>query len=174
MEEQRFNQPWFIALMLITSLSALVPLSLALYNQFILDKPWGDQPLSDSGLLLLVSGMLLVLVAANLIVFLSRLQTKVDKDGVYYRYPPFINKWVHIGKKTITEYNIKRYHPLLDFGGWGYRMKFFFRRKQAFHIKGNIGLYIQLSSGKVLLLGTQKAEMLRSAMKKMMQPSEGF
>jgi len=173
-ERQRFNQSWLVAVMIITSLAALVPLSLVLYTQLVLNQPWGDQPLSDAGLLLLAGGMLLALIGANLLVFSSQLETEVRKDGVYYRYRPLINQWVQLSKDNINTYQIKRFHPLMDFGGWGYRMRFLFKNKRAFHIKGYMGLSLHLGNGKIILLGTQKPDRLRSAMKKMMEPPEEF
>ncbi|MGI9545165.1 MAG: hypothetical protein ACR2MX_18025 [Cyclobacteriaceae bacterium] len=171
-EQQRFNQGWFIALMAVISMAALVPLAIGFYMQIILHEPWGDQPMSDTGMIALCSGMLFAIIGANLIVFSSRLETKIEDHSVLYRYPPLINKWVKVNKTDINGYQIKKFHPLFDFGGWGYRMGF--KRKRAFHIKGNMGLSMELASGKTILLGTQKPDMLHSAMRKLMKPTEEF
>jgi len=171
-EQQRFNQGWLIALMFVTSLAALVPLVIAFYQQIILQEPWGNQPMSDAGLIALCCGMFLALIGANVFVFSSRLETKIENNSIFYRYPPLISKWIKVDKTDINGYQIKRFHPLFDFGGWGYRIGF--RRKRAFHIKGNMGISLELASGKTILLGTQKPDMLQAAMRRVMKPMEEF
>jgi hypothetical protein len=50
---------------------------------------------------------------------------------------------------------VRKYNPLTEYGGWGYRTGFG-KKSGAMNVKGNIGIQIELSNGKKLLLGTQK------------------
>jgi len=66
---------------------------------------------------------------------------------------PFHFRDQQIGWEEIERYEVVKYSPLLEFGGWGIR---FNRRGKAFNVSGNKGLRLYLKSGRIILIGTQR------------------
>ncbi|NOR28731.1 MAG: hypothetical protein GQ540_09425, partial [Lutibacter sp.] len=56
---------------------------------------------------------------------------------------------------------IRNYDAIFEYGGWG--VKFSFRKKKgkSFTTKGDIGLQLELNSGRKILIGTQQKEELQ-------------
>ncbi len=86
------------------------------------------------------------------------LQVTVDSSAIYYRYPPFVRKERRLTKTDIQAMNIRKYRPIWEFGGYGYRYRLGSGR--ALNVSGKDGLQIVLANGKRLLIGTQKPEEL--------------
>lgn len=153
-EEQRFTQSWMIIIFII----ALVgPLFIGIYGiiqQIFLNRPFGDQPMSDAGL---VSFTLLMLVFSVLI-FFFKLSTRIDENGIHYQFFPLHLKTKFIAWDKIEKAYVRTYLPISEFGGWGLRGGFFFNKgkEKAVNISGDIGIQLILKSGKKLLIGTQK------------------
>ncbi len=167
-EEQFMRQPWVWAILLITLGTMLGQTAVGFYYQFYLGQPWGNNPASNETLLWTGSVELVVAVALIVSIAKMKLVTLVKNDGFYFRYPPFILKERRIGKNEIESFEIRKYKPIREYGGWGIRLG---SRKagRAYNIKGNIGLQLVLKSNRRILFGTQRAEALKRAMKKMMQ-----
>ncbi|MET6991839.1 DUF6141 family protein [Sediminicola arcticus] len=146
-ETQRFNQ-WYMRLI---SLGLLAFLLFSLYQWFIAKDAVGNVPPDDSiGQLVVI----FVLVLTILLLFLIQLKTEIDERGVHYRFIPF-----HFKNKTITwgdikECYVRTYSPIMEYGGWGYRLTF--KNGKAFNVSGNEGIQLVLKSGKKILIGTQK------------------
>ena len=71
----------------------------------------------------------------------------------------------HLGRRRfafddIASCEARTYRPLLEYGGWGIRWG---PSGRAYNVKGNRGVQLVLSSGKRLLVGSQKAEELATA-----------
>jgi len=97
----------------------------------------------------------------------------IDKEGIHYRFPIFIRHEKFIPKEQIVSYDVRKYRPLSEYGGWGYRTRFIYiNRGVAYNIMGNIGLQLYLTDGKKLLIGTQRPEAMKRAMKKLINESE--
>jgi len=86
------------------------------------------------------------------------LKTRIDKDGIYYRFFPFHFKEKYIAWADVEKMEVIQYSPLADYGGWGIR---YGRKGKAFNVSGNKGLFLTLKSGKHLLFGTKKEEEMR-------------
>ncbi len=167
-EEQHFTQLWLWIVLTIAMSAMIIPMAIGLYTQLILGKPWGNQPISDNGLLW-VSGLELVFAIGLIFLFVKmRLITTVKADGLYYRYPPLILKEKEIGKDKIETFTIREYKPVKEYGGWG--IKFGMGQiGKAYNVKGNIGMQLLLKSGKKVLFGTQRPDAFQHAMLKMMK-----
>ena len=167
-EEQYFTQIWLWIVLIVIMGAMLVPMAIGLYTQLILEKPWGNQPLSDAGLLW-VSGLELLFALGLILLFLKmRLVTTVKADGLYFRFPPLILKEKVIRKDEIETFEIRQYKPVKEYGGWGIR--FGLRRiGKAYNVKGNIGMQLELKTGRKVLFGTQRPDAFRHAMTKMMK-----
>ncbi len=151
-ETQRFTQ-WWLWLIII----GVAGLHLyGLYKQFYLGEPFGDNPTSNEDLVML--GLVPVLLIV-LFLFL-RLDTKVDAEGVHYRFFSFqinykLKKWDEIEKAYVRQYK-----PIYEYGGWGIRG---WGKDKARNVSGNMGLQLELKNGDRLLIGTQKGEEMEKA-----------
>ena len=59
---------------------------------------------------------------------------------------------------------VRRYSPILEYGGWGYRPG---RKKLALNVSGNQGLEIKFRNGRKLMIGTQKREDLERVIRRL-------
>jgi hypothetical protein len=147
-ERQRFRQIWVWALVL-----GLLGLFVwAFVQQIILGIPWGNNPASDTGLIL--SSLIPLGIAALFLV--AKLDTRIDRRGVSYRFFPFHLRWREIDWKLISRAYIRHYKPLSEFGGYG--LKYGIKAGMTYNVSGNQGLQIELKNGKKLLIGTRKPE----------------
>ena len=97
------------------------------------------------------------LVAGSLL-WLMRLETRIDAAGIHYRYLPLLNRWRHWPWAAFRRVFLRTYSPLGDFGGWGIRG---LPGNLAYNVWGPAGLQLVFQSGNRLLLGTQLPEELR-------------
>lgn len=116
-------------------------------------------------IMLSMTGIFLALLFASIVVFAVKFETRITSEGIYYKYPPMLWKWKLATYDELKEFHIRKYNAWREFGGLGYKTKPFSRSK-AIIIKGNKGLQLTFKNGKRLLLGTQRPEALRIALKK--------
>ena len=83
------------------------------------------------------------------------LLTVINEDGIQIKFSPFTDFIIPFNK--IKDYKIREYRPIIDYGGWGIR---FNKSGKAYTVSGKIGLQIDLSNGKSILIGTQKPDVL--------------
>ena len=83
------------------------------------------------------------------------LLTVIKEDGIQIKFFPFTDFMIPFNK--IKDYKIREYRPIIDYGGWGIR---FNKSGKAYTVSGKIGLQIDLSNGKSILIGTQKPDVL--------------
>jgi|ETNmetMinimDraft_26_1059896.scaffolds.fasta_scaffold25321_2 hypothetical protein len=84
-----------------------------------------------------------------------KLTTEVRADGVYYCFSPIHLRFHRIGLEQMARFEALRYRPLLQYGGWGMRIRY---RKRAYSISGDHGVQITLPDGRTVLFGSLKAE----------------
>ena len=164
-ETQRFrNTAWLYLVVLLFVF--MVSLTIyGLYSQLYLKIPFGSNPMSDGGLILM-SVFTIALPALLLwLFFVSRLETIVANDGGYYRYIPFINKFRKIDTYSVDFCEVRKYHPIYEFGGWGIRYSLK-QKTMCYNVRGNLGVFLQLKNGKKLLLGSQNPHEFKSAIDK--------
>jgi len=174
-EEQKYSQSPRMWILILTFLITTIPFLFGLYQQLVLGKPWGDQSMSDNNLIL--TTIFMIVLMGSLVFFFARmkLQVMIDENGIHYRFPFFIIKEVLIPRDKIERYEVRKFKPLVEYGGWGYKQgihrkfKRLSKKGAALTIKGTIGLQLYFKDGKKLLIGTQRAEAIRRAMDKMMK-----
>ncbi len=167
-EEQYFSNPWFWMFLIVVFTISLAPTVVALYSEIVLDKPYGENPDSVETLLIIMGIMIIVYVAVILLFRKMRLIVEIRNDGLFYRYPPFINKERQFSKGEISNYEIRKYKPIREYSGWGIQYSWG-KSGRVFNVKGNIGLQLYLKNGKKVLFGTQRGDALLRAMNKMMK-----
>ncbi len=172
-EEQRLSdspKKWIFILAYVLVFGAL---GYGMIQQLLLGKPWGNFPMSNSRLMFAFSLVVLIMSAIVFLLHRIKLIVYIDKEGIHYRFPLFIRKERLIKKEQITGYQVRRYRPLIEYGGWGYRTRTFYKDNGiAYNIMGHIGLQLYLADGTKLLFGTQRPEAMKRAMKKLMEENE--
>lgn len=147
-ETQRFNQWWIRLLALLVATISIVTTVMA-YSSF------QSEP---APFWISLFACLLTLIVFVSLLFLVKLETKIDEIGIHYGFWPFYRNLKIISWSKIEKCNVRKYSPLVEYGGWGYRMGLFSKNGSALNVKGNIGIQIVFKSGKQLLIGTQKKE----------------
>ena len=157
-EEQKFNQAWVWLILVIF----LIPF-------FIVGNQLLELIKADSDDYLTLSLVLFVLLVSSIpVIWLfvkMKLVVEIRKDGIWYKFPPLLNKWKTINKSEIENFEIRKYKPIKEYGGWGIKGKF---KSKAYNVSGNIGLQLYLKNGRKVLFGTQRQEAIENAMKKLM------
>jgi hypothetical protein len=161
-EEQRFNQ-WWIWLIIISLIGFWL---WQFVQQIVLKIPFGDNPAPD----IVVIFLGLFPIGTLLLFRYMVLETDIDDDGVHYRFRLFQRKQKLIKPEDIVSVEVKKYNPLVDYGGWGIRYGSS-KKGNAYNVKGNMGALFELKNNKKFMLGSQKPEELRSALNKLMNKS---
>lgn len=113
-----------------------------------------------SRVVLALPGVLVLLVA--LVLALSRLEVRLDEEGVHYRYFPLLRRWRHLPWDELKQVFARRYSPFGEYGGWGWRGV---AGNKAYNVWGREGLQLGLKNGQRLLLGTGRPAELRAALR---------
>ena len=154
-ENQKFTQSW---LMVVVGISLLVPFILII-------KEWNekvDKSFQANMDLLVTFG---ILVIALIPIILMKLTTRIDNVGVHYQFFPFHLKPKVITWNEIDKVYVRKYSPITEYGGWGFKGNFFNKNKGiSFSVSGNIGIQIIPKKGKKILIGTQLGEKAKQAL----------
>lgn len=143
-EKQRFNQWWMWGLLLLVSFVIFRPIYEAISENKAMSS---DQWIG-----------LIILVVVLILFFLIRLETKIQTEGIYVKFFPFLPQFRFYPWEGIEIVQLRKYSALKEFGGWGIR---FGRGGTAYNVKGNKGLQLKFKNGNALLIGTQKPEELQ-------------
>ncbi len=154
-EEQRVigTRTWYL----------VIGLSITIVTGTLVLATYVSEPTSERYIGTIIS----TIVFGCVIAFIStmRLYVVIDEKSIYYRFPPFVNKEKHFSKKDIKEMKVRKYRPIWEYGGYGYR--FSFRSGRAYNITGNMGLQLHLNNGKRVLIGTQKPDSMQTAISRL-------
>jgi len=139
-ERQKFNQWWLWCLMIGVFILTLIPLFNGSFNAGVLIGP---------------------AVTALVMIFLATLElrTTITEDGIEVKFWPLVTK--RIFRSEIESAVVRKYSPIREFGGWGYR---FGRSGTAINMQGNDGLELTLKHGSKLVIGTRKPAELTAFM----------
>jgi len=143
-EKQRFDQWWLWLIIAACSVVIFFEPALTFYRKKSISL--GD----------LNVGFWIGITITLLIVLLFRfltLETEINENGVTYQFYPFHRNKRHIDWNNLKKIYVRKYRPISEYGGWGYRVGL---SGVAYNIKGNQGIQLKFKSGKKLLIGTQK------------------
>lgn len=126
------------------------------YQQLILERPFGSQPMSDTWMVLV---WLIFGVALPIFLYVLELRTEVRDDGIHARFYP-LPAFKPIGYDQIARSYVRQYRPIMEYGGWGLR---FSRNGTAYNMRGTEGVQLELETGKKVLIGSQDAAGLQRA-----------
>lgn len=161
-EVQRARQFWIWAIVLVVA----GLLWYAAVLQLLLGHSFGARPMPDAALVVL---WIILGVGLPALLLSSKLTTEVRDDGVYIRYSPFHRSFRRIAFKDLTQYKVRTYHPILEYGGWGIR---YGARGKAYNMSGNRGVELELADGGRLMIGSQRPEDLWKAIQEKIGKAE--
>ncbi|GEQ86864.1 hypothetical protein ULMS_23720 [Patiriisocius marinistellae] len=153
-EVQKFRQWWFILIIIATT-------CVVFYGLFEEYKEVEKESSTDL-ITFIVSALFALLVIA--IIFIFKLETKINEQGIYYGFWPFQLKLKHVPWSEIKKIYVREYSPISEYGGWGYRFSFG-KHGKAYNVSGSTGIQIIFKNGKKTLIGTQKKEEVESVLK---------
>lgn len=158
-EVQKFRQIWiWLALIWVAGICLFLGLK-GFYIQIIRGIPWGEMPMSDAGMIFFTLFMLVIGLGIPWLILSARLTTEIDREGIRLRFRPFLFSAKHYPWRDIQKAYVRRYKPILEYGGWGVRYGFGGR---AYNISGNRGLQLEFRDGKKLLIGTSRPDELQA------------
>ncbi len=169
-ETQKFDQLWLWLLLIPSGLLPVVIFGAGLYVQLVKGQSFGNNPMSDQGLILAFILTLLLCLGLLLLFALTRLQTRVDKNSIELRFFPLLRKKRIISWNEVERFEVVKYNPVRDYGGWGLR---FGKGGKAYNVRGDHGLKLWFYNGRHLLIGTSQPVLLGDFLRKLHEPPEG-
>ena len=175
-EAQHFRQVWF---WLILGGSAVLTAGIfgyGLYVQLVQGRPWGDNPMSDTALI--VTSSLMFLLEGGLIALFAaaHLRTEVRDDGLYLRFVPFHLSFHRLPLADVAQVEAVTYRPIMDYGGWGIKHSFGSpggTKGKVYNISGNRGVKLTYYAGNHLLIGSQQPDTLAAAIESLRESGAG-
>ena len=143
-EKQQFRQVWIWLILILILLILLIPIISGVFGIFL-------------NIILLTIGYCFIWLFYSM-----KLVTEVKEAGIQITFTPFTNFIIPFNK--IRSYKIREYRPILEYGGWGIR---FNMNGKAYTVSGKIGLQIELSNGKEILIGTENPDKLLQSLNKL-------
>lgn len=162
-EEQKFRQKWLLFLLIPIFIVLTIIVVYSLYKQLYLKEPFGNNPMSDEGLVIFSFFLLLLLVGLLWLLISTKLTVIVKDNYLTIRFYPFLSREFDLAE--IEHYKPVTYNPIMEYGGWGIRISIK-GRGMAYNVSGNRGVDIILKNGKRFLIGSQKPEELVQAINK--------
>ena len=154
-EEQRFTQTWLIVLLII---SITIPI-LIMVNEY--SKENSSMTLNE---LLLTS---LLMIAVVIPIFFFKLKTRIDETGIHFQFFPFHFSIRTIAWSELKSVKTRKYDAISEFGGWGLKGGFIWKKSKgvAYNTSGDLGIQLEYKNGKKVLIGTQKIQEVNLVLK---------
>lgn len=152
-EEQRFRQPWLIAVMVLGCAMSFAGVGLALSDA---DK--ARDGMHSAALILAVETLMVALVVVLFVT--AKMVTEARYEGILVQGYPIARLRRLIPYSDIVSCEARNYSPIMEYGGWGIRRG---PGGNAYNVSGNRGVQLLLRSGEKLLIGSQKADELAAA-----------
>jgi hypothetical protein len=160
-EVQSFRQ-WWVWLLVIAT--AGFTWYAAIY-QLLGRKPLGGDPAPDWLILFL---WLFIGMGVPALLLTATLRVEVWEDALYFRYYPFHRRVHRITYDEVKKVEARTYRPIVEYGGWGIRGGWG-KAGKAYNVYGNKGVQFELTDGKRVLFGSQKADEFAAAVREAMR-----
>jgi hypothetical protein len=156
-ETQGFTQVWLWALVILVAAIGWW----AFVYQIVLGHEFGTHPAPDPLL-----WIIFILFGIGFPFFFRSLKlvTELRDDHIYLRYFPIYRR--RIPYRDIQSAWARQYRPIAEYGGWGIRWSP--TNGMAYNVSGNMGVQLELTNGRKLLIGSQRADKLEQAIKSRM------
>ncbi len=151
-ETQRFTQWWlWLILIGITSIPVI-----GIYQQIFMKQPFGDNPMSNVGLIVFAVFILLILALFRWM----KLEITMDDEGIKMKFYPFTSKNIKWSEIKSAE--------LVKYGFVGYGIRYGSKYGVVYNTKGREGIAIETKSGAKLVIGTQLKNEVNSILHKLL------
>lgn len=160
-ESQQFRRWWQIVIVLGATVPSMMICLYGLFQQVVMGVKVGNSPAPNGVMLAVFLGLCILLW----ILFSLKMVVWIDQQGLHYRFFPLIPKSQLIFKEEILRFEIRKYKPLQEYGGWGIRTGIWNKQGKAYCVDGHTGLQLYLKNGKKVLFGTQRPQAMEYAMK---------
>jgi len=142
-EEQRFTQTWLIVLIIV---SLITPMALLI-----------KEYTSENSTMRTVEFVSILgsTIAVTLPILFFKLKTRIDEKGIHYSFFPFQPRTKTLQWSEIRSATVRKYAPISEYGGWGYKGIIRRKKGRAISVSGDIGIQLELITGKKILIGTQ-------------------
>jgi len=165
-EHQNFRFTWSWFLLYAINIGVIVLFGRGAIQQLINGEPWGDNPMSDSGMIFTLIFLIVVLGGATVFIEMHKLSLQIDQGTIRYRYIPYFSSYRTVRKEALQDVYVRKYNPVTEFGGWGYRIGFG-QKIKAFNVSGNWGLQLDFKDGHSRLIGTRRPGELDDTIKQL-------
>lgn len=154
-EVQQFRQLWLWGLMIPIAFYFVYHMVPGMYQQLVLDQPWGRKSMSNG--MLILAGILsgLASVGVPIMLYVIKMITTVNDTDIDVHFYPF--KRAKIPFEKIVTCEARTYRAITEYGGWGIRNGL---QGRAYNISGNQGVQLVLDDGKKVLIGSQRSDEL--------------
>lgn len=149
-ERQQFRQRWLWLLFALVSVPILALLGYAVYQQIVLDQPFGIHPASDTELVLVSSTVFVLHTTVIALFWFARLDVEVTKSELSIRFRPFHLRPRRIALQTIVDARAR--HG--DANG-----------EAAYRVSGDEAVQLTLADGKRMLIGSRRSAELEAAIR---------
>lgn len=138
----------------------------AIVQQVIFGKAFGTKPAPDYVLIIVELFVLLI----SFFLLSIKLKTRITDKGIFYQFYPFQFKERTIEWHELKDAYIREYNSFHEYGGWGIR---YGSPKTGRAINtsasSNMGLQLQFSDGKLLLIGTRRPDEIKLILEQVMK-----
>jgi hypothetical protein len=176
-EEQRLTQAWLRWTIILSAVSCFAVVGVMIWGmvqQLVYDRPFGNHPISDRGLIVAstLTIVVCVVVGGGVLWLLraSRLVTEVREAGLFVRFHPLGGQTIPFAE--IDECFARDCQPIAEYGGWGVRFSLGNRGK-AYLLSGRRGVQLVFTTGKRLFIGSQRADDLAATINRMRPGTTG-
>lgn len=163
---------WIWLLLLGCVFAANLPIVVGLYSQVFQGVPWGNEPMPDEGLILVLILMLVISGFVIAVIYSTRLETRIDSTGIHYKFFPHQCKWQAIVPEEISGYKVRKlgfFRSIILKKG-----KTFSKTKNMVNLLGTTQLVVDLKTGKQIIIGTENPEGVEWAMKRLFHRNQIF
>ncbi|MFF5380334.1 hypothetical protein [Pedobacter suwonensis] len=151
-EEQQHLKLWW--LYLLVSVDAIIVLSIVLFDK---------GGISFTDLKAVYFAPLWAVILPFAIIYLIQqnvLTLRINEEGIYYRYFPFKARLKHLKWDEIAKAHITKYDAFGDYGGYGVKIRLWFKFDDKAYILNDKdrGLQLEFKNGKKLLFSSNRID----------------
>jgi hypothetical protein len=151
-ERQKFDKFLTWVIIIVNVPIMVVVLAVGYFEKFKTSASVNFHPMSGLELAIFTVIMLTLCIGTSLIFVISKLETEILQTGIRYRLFPFQIRFRYIPWEDVTRAYVRKYKPLGEFGGFG--LRYSTKNGRAVNVSGDMGIQLELKTGKKLLIGT--------------------
>jgi len=151
-EEQQHLKLWW--LYLLVGVDAIIVLSIVLFDK-------GGMSFTDLKAVYFAPLWAVILPFAIIYLIQQNVLTlRINEEGIYYRYFPFKARLKHLKWDEIAKAHITKYDAFGDYGGYGVKIRLWFKFDDKAYILNDKdrGLQLEFKNGKKLLFSSNRID----------------